>query len=697
MILSPDDQIGERLEHSRAGGARSRRWPRFRAGNILSWLTMLPSRSLVNPPRPAGLVNPGTRAVAATLILVAVSGSALGAQRPRPGMLETPGPRNPVRVEYAVWIPMRDGVRLSTDLYFPVLADSAGDRRLPVVAIRTPYNKRRSADRDAAMFFAGQGFVAAVQDFRGRFESEGRYRFNRFHRSDGYDTIEWLATRPWSNGKVGTYGCSYVGEVQLYQAPSLPPHLAAMIPQAAASMVGSAGGYFHNAQDLGSGAWGLGLVFPWWFEYGQQVFYRPPAEASQAELSRYSRFFRTGPELPAIDYASLFRTLPLNEMMTKAGAMAGGWLPNEYDTFLVKQNDLTDPWWKEFDYLTDQDRIGAPALFIESWNDFTASAALYARNLFEKNAVSETARRNQFMIVSPASHCQSERMAPGQMIGDQAAGDPRFGHMDLYRQWFDHWLRGIDNGITEMPRIQYYLLGKNEWRAADTWPVRGTERVAYYLSSNGRANTHQGDGLLTTSRPTAEQPADRYRYDPADPVPSLGVNDYWGGKPITDQRPVSARHDVLVYTSPVITEGFEMTGDVEVVLYVSSSARDTDFTAKLVDVYPDGTALNLREGIKRARYRNGRDRPPELMRPDGVYQVTITLGAYSTWFPPGHRVRLQVTSSSFPRWDRNLNTGGNNYDESAWVVADNAVHHSPRYPSRLILPVVREASQRSAR
>jgi putative CocE/NonD family hydrolase len=279
-------------------------------------------------------------------------------------------------------------------------------------------------------------------------------------------------------------------------------------------------------------------------------------------------------------------------------------------------------------------------------------------------------------------------MGPGQSIGDLDAGDPRFGHWDIYLRWFDRWLRGTDNGVTAMPKVQYYLLGRNEWRAADAWPLPGTERVAYYLDSGGRANSHAGDGVLGIA-PPSRAGSDRFTYDPADPVPSLGVNDYWGGKPIADQRPVSARRDVLVYTSAPLVEGIEMTGDIEVVLYVSSSARDTDFVVKLVDVHPDGRALNIRENVKRARFRNGRDRPPELMRPGEVYEVKIPLGAYSNWFGPGHRIRLQVSSSSFPRWDRNLNTGGNNYDETAWVVAENVVHHSDRHRSRLVLPVIR--------
>ncbi len=338
--------------------------------------------------------------------------------------------------------------------------------------------------------------------------------------------------------------------------------------------------------------------------------------------------------------------------------------------------------------MTDDTAIDVPTLFIESWNDWTAGASLYLRNHFEHAARSEVARQNQYIIIAPGPHCSSERMTSNEYIGDQFAGDARFGHRDIYLRWFKYWLRGEETNITQMPKIQYYVLGKNVWKASNTWPVPGTRQRAYYLSSAGHANSHFGDGKLDSAAPVSA-PADSYDYDPDSPVPTLGTNDYYqGSKPITDQRPLSAREDVLVYTSPQLAQAIEMTGEPEVVLYVSSSAKDTDFVAKLVDVYPDGRALNVRENALRARYRNGRDHPAALMKSGEIYELRFKLGAYSLYFPAGHRVRLQITSSSFPRYERNLNTGGSNFDETQGIVAHNRVYHDREHLSRLILPVV---------
>jgi predicted acyl esterase len=634
------------------------------------------------------------RIVLRAIALIAVtwiSSSILGQSqdvKPRPGALETPKPKYAVRVEKSVFIPMRDGIQLATDLYFPVGLDT----KLPIVLIRTPYGKTNLNYVPSAEFFAGQGFAVAVQDCRGKFESEGIYRFTRGHRTDGYDTIAWLAKQPWSNGKIGTYGCSYAGEVQVYQSPALPPGLAAMIPQASGLAVGAGGSLFHNATDLTGGAWMLSVGLDWFFNFGSKVYYHPPPGYSREEYLSFSKYFKPGPVSPGSllvpgverkDLSQILWTLPVIDMMKKADGR-----PSDYEEYVSHTMDLTDPYWKQFDYVTDADRIDAPALFIESWNDLSADGGLYMRGLFEKTAVSTTSRDNQFIIISPTSHCGSEYATQHTMIGDVDAGDPRFGHFEIYVKWFDHWLRGDSNDVTAMPKIQYYLLVKNEWRATNSWPVPGTQFVNYYLESGGRANSHFGDGTLAVSPPKASA-VDTFTYDPGNPVMSIGVNDYEGGKPITDQRPVSARHDVLAYTSPPIDKGFEMTGPIGAVLYVSSSAKDTDFVAKLVDVYPDGRALNLRENVIRARFRQGRDKPPVFMKPGEVYEVRINLGAYSWYFEPGHRIRLQVTSSSFPRYDRNLNTGGHNYDETEWIVAQNSVHHAPSYPSRIILPVVK--------
>jgi putative CocE/NonD family hydrolase len=621
-------------------------------------------------------------AAAALFVIEWLLNGQAAALEPRPGALEVPTGAYAVDVAKEIWIPMRDGVRLAADLYRP--RGIAGT--LPVILIRTPYSKDLWPPADAR-FFASHGFAVVVQDFRGRHKSEGLYRFNRGHRQDGYDTFAWVMHQPWSSGRIGSYGCSYLGEVQVYQAPALPPGLTAMIPQAAGLAVGSAGGYYHNAQGLGSGAYPIGLVFWWFHRHGSQLYYGPrnAFDLEPALNAKLAEFFRVAPALPEnIDYNAVLQTLPVVDMMQRIPAP-----PNEFADFVRHNVDLTDPWWKNFDYITEDTKIDAPALYIESWNDVSADGALYLRGLFEKNANSQTARDNQFIIVAPGSHCESEDATTETYVGDQFVGDARFGHLDIYLKWFRYWLMGERNGITDMPKVQYYVIGKNEWRASSAWPVPGTRYDKYYLRSGGQANSHFGDGWLSLDPPQAEPP-DAIVYDPASPAPTLGINDYTHAKPITDQRPLSARHDVLVYTSEPLTAGFEMTGEIGVHLYISSSARDTDFVVKLVDVHPDGLPLNVREMIQRVRYRNGRGQPAALMTPGEICELKFKLGAYSQYFAPGHRVRVQITSSSMPRFDRNLNTGGNNYDESVGVVARNVVLHDREHPSHIILPVVPE-------
>jgi putative CocE/NonD family hydrolase len=628
---------------------------------------------------PAGLTRFSVACV--MLVICRMISVPVDAATARPGSLEPPVGSHEVDVTKEVWIPMRDGVRLAADLYLP--RGTAG--RLPVILMRTPYSKDLWPPPDAN-YFASHGFAVVVQDFRGRYRSEGLYRFNRGHRKDGYDTFAWVMAQKWSNGKIGTYGCSYLGEVQLYQAPSLPPGLTAMVPQAAGLAVGSAGGYYHNAQGLGSGSYPIGLTFWWFHRHGMQLFYGPSNrfDLDPTLEAKLAEFYQVAPAIPDdVDYGAVLSSLPIVDMMKKVVSP-----PNEFADFVRHNVDLTDSWWRNFDYITEETKIDAPSLFIESWNDVSADGALYLRGLFEKTALSRNARDNQFIIVSPGSHCQSEIATAATYVGDQFAGDARFGHRDIYLKWFRHWLKGEQNDITRMHKVQYFLLGKNEWRAADQWPIPGTRYEKYYLRGQGRANSHFGDGGLSLQPPAQSEPSDRFEYDPASPAPTLGVNDYTEGKPVTDQRPLSARQDVLVYTSEPLQAGFEMTGEIGVHLYISSSAKDTDFVVKLVDVYPDGTALNLRENALRARYRKGRDKPAELMLPGQIYGLEFKLGAYSLYFAPGHRVRVQITSSSLPRFDRNLNTGGNNFDESKGVVARNAVYHDREHPSHLILPVV---------
>jgi putative CocE/NonD family hydrolase len=668
-----------------SSSARPLQWPRREpasCGNAEPTRFMLRSLSVVTVLASwcVGLVKsrlPSRLALAVTVLCAA--GNVQGAQ-PTPGAFERPSARYELTVKKDVMIPMRDGVRLATDVYLPLGAGA----KVPVILIRTPYGKNKSPVADAS-FFAGQGFAVVVQDFRGKFRSEGLYRFNRGHREDGYDTFAWIMRQSWSSGKIGTYGCSYLGEVQLYQAQSQPPGLVAMIPQASGGAIGSAGGYYMNGNDLGSGNWGIGVRFDWWYWNGTQVYYGPRQAAyfTEDQLAPTEKSYRAEPDLPVPDYKAVLESLPVIDMMKRAGAP-----PNEWRERVVKQTDLTDPYWRSFDYVTDDSVIDAPTLFIESWNDWGTPGTLYARNLFEKKAPSKIARDNQYIIVSPSPHCRSEAMTQDQMIGDLPAGDPRFGHWDIYLRWFNHWLKGDENHVTDMPKVQYYVLGENKWKAANEWPVAGTQLVKFFLHSLGSANTHFGNGTLSRSAPSKTEPADRWTYDPGSPTPSLGTNDYQGSKPVVDQRALSARGDILVYTSDPLRHGMEITGEIELHIFVSSSARDTDFVGKLVDVYPDGRALNVREGILRARYRHGRDKPPELMKPGQIYELTFRLGSYSQYFDAAHRVRLQIASAAFPRYERNLNTGGGNYDETEWVVAHNTLFHDTQHESYVTLPIV---------
>jgi putative CocE/NonD family hydrolase len=570
-----------------------------------------------------------------------------------------------IRVEENVPIPMRDGIKLSTDLYFPI---DAGPR-LPVILIRTPYNKAPYLKPEsAARRFSGQGYVVAVQDTRGRYASEGEFTAFAGDVTDGYDTTDWLAKQSWSNGNIGTYGCSYVGDVQILQSQLRHPNLKAMIPQAAGSSIGAAGEryYYFGARKAGNMDLASGLS--WFSNAGKKDRLKP------------------APRIPDSTLRQVWGTLPLLGMVERAGGAASDW-----DDMVSR--DLTDPWWDQFGYLKGNERFNVPALHIGSWYDFGVAEVLLEFNLLRTNADSAPARDNQFAVISPTNHCQSETgTSEHTVVGGRDVGDARLEFYRLYLQWFDHWLKGIDNGVTRRPKVMLFVMGRNVWRGEQEWPLSRTRYTRYYLHSDGRANSGSGTGRLSTVVPQKES-ADRYTYDPANPAPSRGGPICCTGDPKADgsydQSEVEERPDVLVYTTPVLKQGLEVTGPLKAVLYVSSSAKDTDFTAKLVDVYPDGKKYNVQEGVLRARFREGFTRKV-WMKPGEVYEVAIDPEATSNYFGPGHCVRLEVSSSNFPRFDRNLNTGGNNYDETKWLTAENQVHHSGDHASYILLPVVPE-------
>ena len=583
-----------------------------------------------------------------------------------------------VRVDKSVLVKMTDGTRLSTDIYYPVGASEP----LPTVLIQLPYDKNgyRGA-RSPANYFARNGFVVVVQDMRGRFESEGVYVVSKDNRDDGYDTLSWIAEQGWSNGKVGTYGCSYLGETQIQLATARHPNHTAAIPQAAG---GGFDGTYRPFLYMDGGAFELASGLSWFSFAGSKSFNIPPPETPDSTYSRIVQNMQTGLPTPPIDLVEAFKELPVIDILSSRG-----FPKTDYEDFI--RHIPGDPYWKTLNYATVTDSFNVPALHVNSWYDLGPRETLMTFNLMQTNATGEVGRENQFVIISPTDHCRSESARNPLILGERDLGDPTFAYFELYRDWFDHFLRGVDNGVTDRPRIQYFLLGANEWRYADAWPLPTSERVSYYLHSGGAANSLAGDGSLTTVPPEAEPP-DEFSYDPADPVPSVGgpiccTSPSAAPAGSYDQTEVEKREDVLVYTSEPFTEGVEVTGELEAVLYVASSARDTDFTVKLVDVYPDGRAFNVQESILRARFREGYDKVVHMDEGE-VYELHIDLHATANYFGPGHRIRVEVSSSNFPRFDRNLNTGGNNYDESEWVVARNKVYHDRRYPSRIVLPIV---------
>ncbi|MDX1381603.1 MAG: CocE/NonD family hydrolase, partial [Xanthomonadales bacterium] len=378
-----------------------------------------------------------------------------------------------------------------------------------------------------------------------------------------------------------------------------------------------------------------------------------------------------------------YRTLPVVDVLREAGLP-----PSEYENFA--SSNPQGEYFRRLEWLVPGEALDVPALFFDSWYDYGPAETLDLVGRLTRDAPSARSRDNQFAIIFPYTHCGYLNPDHGTRVGARDLGDARRDVGELMLRWYDFWLKGIDNGITDMPKIQYYLMGRNEWRSAPGWPVPGTRYEKLYLGSGGKANTRHGDGTLSWAMPDGAG-RDSFVYDPGSPVPSLGGHVCCTGMDTEagsyDQSAIETRDDVLVFTSDVLERPLEVTGPLEVILHVSSSAPDTDFTAKLVDVYPDGSAFNVQEGALRMRYREGFDRDLR-MKPGETYRIRLDLHVTSNRFEVGHRIRLDVSSSNFPRWDRNLNTGGNNFDESEYAVAENTVHHSIEHPSWILLPIV---------
>ncbi|MCO6475377.1 MAG: CocE/NonD family hydrolase [Phaeodactylibacter sp.] len=591
-------------------------------------------------------------------------------------------------IDQKVMMPMRDGVRLATDIYRPKT-----DEPVPVIFSKTPYNfnswgdgERRTRTFERAYEAVSRGYAYVVQNERGRYFSEGEWDILGVPITDGYDAFSWMAAQPWCNGKIGTLGCSSTAEWQMAVAALDHPAHAAMVPQGFGAGVGRVGAYYEQGNWYRGGA--QQMLFTSWLYGVQNGRIRPtfPKDATQEELIRASRWFDLAPERPEVDWSEAFWRLPVQDIIKNVEGPIG-----IYEKMIRRKPN--DPAWYEGGLYHDDMPFGVPSFWFASWYDVSISPNLALFNHVRQNAKDPEVANNQYLVIAPVLHCGYTRATENTVVGERSVGDARLDYDGLVYGWFDYWLKGEDNGFPEKtPRVHYYTMGSNKWQTAGAWPPEGAEMATYYLSSAGNANTMYGDGKLTTQQPGKENKPDAFTYDPANPVPSLGGNVCCTGNAIEggafDQRENEARQDVLVYTTEPLAEGVEVSGFIETTLYVSSDAKDTDFTVKLIDVYPDGRAYNLDETIQRARYREGYDR--EVFMEEGkVYKLELTPLSTSNYFAPGHRIRIEVSSSNFPRFTRNLNTGGNNYDEVEGVVARNKVHHSAQYPSQVRLPVVR--------
>jgi uncharacterized protein len=556
-----------------------------------------------------------------------------------------------VAVERNVAAKMRDGVTLRADIYRP-----KADGKFPVLLVRTPYDKTNESS--FGMKGAARGYVVVEQDVRGRFASEGEWYTFKNESADGYDTVEWAAALPYSNGKVGMFGGSYVGATQYLAAMAKPPHLAGISPTVTASN-------YHDGWTYQSGA------FEQWFNESWSTGLAMNTMRRRLEQSNALEGTKT---LPLADYAVL-----------EAPSAAG--IAPYFTDWLAHPS--FDAYWKQWSIEDHYANIQVPVLSFGAWYDIFLGGTLrnYAR--LKTEAGSDAARHGQRLVVYVGGHAggSASRWVGGVDFGEKLPIDEE----EMVLRWYDWLLKGQANGVENEKPVKIFVMGKNEWRDEDDWPLPRAKNTRYYLhSTGGGANGLAGNGTLSTAAP-GEEKADQYVYDPSDATPTIGGPLCCGALPTgigpEDQRPAETRADVLVFTTPAFAQQTEVTGPVTLDLYAGTSAVDTDFTGMLVDVWPNGFAQNLTSGILRLRYRNSQEKP-ELANPGETYHVTVDLWATSNVFLAGHKLRLEVSSSNFPRFDRNLNTGEIQARGTRMVRATNLIYHDKSHPSALIVSVV---------
>jgi putative CocE/NonD family hydrolase len=584
----------------------------------------------------------------------------------------------------AVLVPMRDGVGLSTDIYTP---KNVTPGALPAILWRTPYNehKLRGSTIRYAIKAVRRGFMFILQNERGRYFSEGKYEILGEPQTDGYDTLTWIAAQRWSNGKVGTLGCSSSAEWQLALAAQNHPAHAAMVPMSAGAGIGKVG-RFQEQGNWYTGGVPRTLFVPWLYSVDNPLRAQLPAGLDEKTRARIESYNDLDAAKPKVDWTKQIKHLPFASVLSDLGEP-----PATFEQFIARTP--ADPAWQKGGLYHDNMGWGVPALWFNAWYDVSIGPNLELFNHARSAGTDAEASANQYAVIAPGTHCGYGNLGPNTVVGDRDMGDASFDVDGAVFSWFDRWLKNDRKAFPDAtPHVRYYTMGANRWQSDQHWPPKAARPMRFYLRSDGHANSLNGDGRLQVAVPPANEPADLYRYDPLNPVQTMGGGDCCNGGLIApgavDQRPVEARNDVLVYSSEPLTTALEVSGFVEATLKVSSSAKDTDFAVKLVDVAPDGTAWIIGDTILRARYRDGYDRPV-LMNPGTTYALKLTPIATSIRFGVGHRIRIEVTSSNFPKFERNLNTGGPNETESKPIVADNRIHHAGANLSFVDLPVVR--------
>lgn len=562
-----------------------------------------------------------------------------------------PNPQD-ISVRWGIRVPLRDGTSLAADLYLPTSLSAVEDcpsqaaQAWPTILVRTPYGRSTQTMIEQGRYFARHGYAVLQVDVRGRGDSDGSFVPYRNEGADGYDTIEWAAEQTWCNGTVGTLGGSYLARIQWLTALHQPPHLKAMV-----TLVSPSDPFVE---------WPLGIPDPmhlsWLFMVSD----------------------RTMQNVDVVDWERVYTHLPLVTMDEETGRQIPAWREE------LRHRQL-DEWWKQLSYQTRFNEIDLPVLHISGWYDDEQIGTPLNFIGMTNAGKSEFARRSQRLIMGPWPHRvnQSTKLGPLD-FGLQSLIDLQGEQL----KFFDYWLKQQDNGLNEEAPVSLFIMGINQWRQEHEWPLARTLYTKFYLHSHGQANSLFGNGFLLPKEPEeSENPSDTYFYNPENPVPFITepTSAQIGGP--DDYAPIHRRDDVLVYTTETFQEPLEITGPVQMELYAATSAPDTDFMVQLHDVWPSGYAQRLCDGMVRIRFRKGMDQP-QLVEPGLIERYVIHLWNTSQVILPGHRLRVHVTSSAFPKYDRNPNTGDELGQTNRLSAARQTIFHSPEHPSALILPVI---------